>query len=982
MSERNVKETDIADVQLDDDGAPSQVNGYRVVKQLGEGTFSKVYQCSDGDGQEFALKIINKSFLKRKREYKRVDGKMVFSTAFQKVQREVAIMKKLAHENLVKLHEIIDSPADDKMFLVLELIRGGQVMKWDDKAFRYRCLETSTGVMSVVDVQRCMRDVVHALEYLHKNAICHRDIKPENILLANSDVYKLADFGVAHMTDDSDKKTLRNTEGTYHFLAPECTTGEEYDPFQVDIWALGVTMYTLLFGGLPFGTKAASLSDVMESIRVDPLILPPDADPECDELMRTMMEKDPAKRINIDALKAHPWIAQGHQLSRVGSRVEVTREEIEAAFTPVNNFLLMARLKIRMASRLARARNSLDLAKGKPFVNEDILTRKQSMPSEHKSTISEREDVREVETTPVFPLIEPGSLGADKASSPKVKTVRISYDTSKSSEYSPEPSPMRLRPVRRMDIKRRELVVDDLMPTETSGDDLGERNADSRNSTTLVSSEHSDDSQRIRPALMIAFEADESEPPRPSPTASPTEKSSSSPGKSLRDLRLPRLEISTSSSPTTSPPRSPKSRGSVSLSRRRSSSVVPSCESSPTDQASFEFADIVAPLPAGRAAKVSPLQHRRSGSIHDDATHDPVIPRTVAQESWTSNSPPRLERHKSQNEAKMAIMDIVSRSNAVPPPVDVTHELSTSPSKARPVSPTGEPSVMLQRRKSSNRSASGGNSPEKEQDGHHEGKRKLSFVGVCGANLANVSEEITAASVAPAPEPTPPSEALHVGRTQAFTMSSEEVNYPSHHDEDSEGPPHPRDMEEDPGAFIISTDRTTENDPPSPLARNTWPMSPRTESRSAPKPLRRDTRTRNVLGKTQSTTGNASASPGTSDLPILVSPPPATVGPLLAAARAAPSSQQSNDLPNAPDKAMWRRMSKRRATLDRNHSFGISLARRGRSVKSLFSSSATDLTSSQSIRRPSNHVVMKNRSKSLPNNLAQQPPKATTCLLM
>lgn len=111
------------------------------------------------------MKIINKSFLKRKREYKRVDGKIILSNALQKVQREVAIMKKLSHPSLVKLQEIIDSPADDKMFLILELIHGGQVMKWDDTCFRYRSLSTTSGVLSMEQVRICMQNMVNGLEY-------------------------------------------------------------------------------------------------------------------------------------------------------------------------------------------------------------------------------------------------------------------------------------------------------------------------------------------------------------------------------------------------------------------------------------------------------------------------------------------------------------------------------------------------------------------------------------------------------------------------------------------------------------------------------------------------------------------------------------------------------------------------------------------------------------------------------------------------
>ncbi|KAL3659632.1 hypothetical protein V7S43_015307 [Phytophthora oleae] len=358
----DVIETDRADVQVNSAGATSYVNNYKIVNMLGEGTFSKVYLCQNEAGSEFALKVINKSILKRKREYKRVDGKLVLSNAFQKVQKEVAIMKKLAHSNLVKLYEVIDSPADDKLFLVLELIRGGQIMYWDDKKFRYFAKGTTSEVLSKETVRECLRDVVAALDFLHRNHICHRDIKPENILLSGKQ-YKVADFGVAYMNEnepsvgDAAALKLRSTEGTYHFLAPECTTGDEYDPYQVDVWAVGVTMFTLLLGTLPFGTSVASLSDVMTSIREDALVLPSELDPECAALLTQLLEKNPRLRITIPQLQAHPWLSGGQRSS--GTEVIVTQQEIEAAFTPVNNFILVMKLKLKMSSRLNSARKSL-----------------------------------------------------------------------------------------------------------------------------------------------------------------------------------------------------------------------------------------------------------------------------------------------------------------------------------------------------------------------------------------------------------------------------------------------------------------------------------------------------------------------------------------------------------------------------------------------------------------------------------------------
>ncbi|ETV83218.1 CAMKK protein kinase, variant 2 [Aphanomyces astaci] len=357
-ADEEVKQTDVAQVEENDDGVPSQVNEYKVGSFLGEGAFSKVYLCHttvDFLRTNYALKILNKSFLKRKREIKMVDGRPVHSNAFHKVVKEVAIMKKLRHPNLTKLHEVIDDAEHDKMYLVLELVTGGQVMDWDQQAMVYKYLgEDKPAPVSVV--QTCVLDIALALEYLHANQICHRDIKPENVLRSN-DHYKLSDFGVAHMFADDDANELKNTEGTYHYLAPECTVGKAYDPFKVDVWALGVTAYAMLFRRLPFAHSREKMTGgalaIMQCIREDALEIPtPDVDDDCLDVLRRLMDKDPETRITLAELKNHPWLQRAKQalleqdeesaaLAMRLSVVSISESDIDLAFTPVNNLMLM-----------------------------------------------------------------------------------------------------------------------------------------------------------------------------------------------------------------------------------------------------------------------------------------------------------------------------------------------------------------------------------------------------------------------------------------------------------------------------------------------------------------------------------------------------------------------------------------------------------------------------------------------------------------
>ncbi|ETW02638.1 CAMKK protein kinase, variant [Aphanomyces invadans] len=264
------------------------------------------------------------------------------------------------------LLQVIDSPDDDKMFLILELLSGGQIMEYNATSLRYTYPEEGMASSArLLMVQNCTLDIALALEYLHANHICHRDIKPENVLVTDTGFYKLGDFGVAYMFTEDDASNalqLKSTEGTYHFLAPECTTGEPYDPFKVDIWALGVTLYAMLFGTVPFGAHADSVPGILASIRDDPLVIPDESIPsDLQALVLAMLDKSPWTRISIGDILHHPWLVEHSLLKRpsLTQLVEVTVEDIDLAFTPINNFILMTKLKMKMHGRLSHARIAL-----------------------------------------------------------------------------------------------------------------------------------------------------------------------------------------------------------------------------------------------------------------------------------------------------------------------------------------------------------------------------------------------------------------------------------------------------------------------------------------------------------------------------------------------------------------------------------------------------------------------------------------------
>jgi serine/threonine protein kinase len=168
----------------------------------------------DGDGKNkdlVAVKIFQKSILRRIRTMERNSQtrKVQVKTALEKVEREIAIMKKLSHPNLVTFYEVIDSPDSDLMYMVIEYMKGGEILTYqNDGTFR----RPRNDLEGLVDEGRHFDeyhaalyfvDILHGLAYLHQHKIVHRDLKPENVLIDKRGIAKLSDFGVSHMFDDN-----------------------------------------------------------------------------------------------------------------------------------------------------------------------------------------------------------------------------------------------------------------------------------------------------------------------------------------------------------------------------------------------------------------------------------------------------------------------------------------------------------------------------------------------------------------------------------------------------------------------------------------------------------------------------------------------------------------------------------------------------------------------------------------------------------
>ncbi|XP_016356978.1 serine/threonine-protein kinase MARK2-like isoform X9 [Sinocyclocheilus anshuiensis] len=258
---------------------------YRLLKTIGKGNFAKVKLAKHVlTGKEVAVKIIDKTQLN--------------SSSLQKLFREVRIMKLLNHPNIVKLFEVIET--DKTLYLVMEYASGGEV-------FDYL---VAHGRMKEKEARAKFRQIVSAVQYCHQKCIVHRDLKAENLLLDADMNIKIADFGF------SNEFTLGNKLDTFcgspPYAAPELFQGKKYDGPEVDVWSLGVILYTLVSGSLPFDGQ--NLKELRERVLRGKYRIPFYMSTDCENLLKKFLILNPTKRGSLDQqIMKDRWMNVGHE---------------------------------------------------------------------------------------------------------------------------------------------------------------------------------------------------------------------------------------------------------------------------------------------------------------------------------------------------------------------------------------------------------------------------------------------------------------------------------------------------------------------------------------------------------------------------------------------------------------------------------------------------------------------------------------------
>jgi serine/threonine protein kinase len=215
------------------------------------------------------------------------------------LDREIRFMRMLSHPNALRLIEVLHARAVDELYLVLEYADRGSLGAVIERGERL----SHCAVFSV------LKQFVGVVKYLHDAGYVHQDIKPCNILLDSSGRAVLGDIGIGHSLESAGMVVETPAYQAPEALDDSCGSDELSEPAltqKEDIWALGVTLYQLLFMRLPF--VGGSLYEIVNHIRESPLVIPDGTDPAIAKLLRGMLTIDPMNRYGIDDLVAHPLI--------------------------------------------------------------------------------------------------------------------------------------------------------------------------------------------------------------------------------------------------------------------------------------------------------------------------------------------------------------------------------------------------------------------------------------------------------------------------------------------------------------------------------------------------------------------------------------------------------------------------------------------------------------------------------------------------
>ena len=344
------------------DSAEMTIGDYIIKKTIGSGTFSTVkLGVHRITHKKVAIKILDKSKIESRDDLERII-------------REMQILIEMHNPFVIKVYKIYEDK--NNFLIIMEYCEGGELFNYIVKKKR----------LSEEESSYFFYQLINGIEYIHSKGIAHRDLKPENLLLSKNKILKIIDFGLSNFYDG--QKRLQTPCGSPCYASPEMVKGKKYDGFNIDIWAIGVILFAMLCGYLPFEDDENDTDVLFNEIIKNKIDYPYFLSRLSLDILQKILVSDPLKRITIEEIKRHEFYLRGEEIFK--SIFEERSEEEDIKHKEKEKEKKQEILKEKEKEKNKEIIKDKNKSKEKEIAGEEIKQEKKEITQEKKEIKSEQ----------------------------------------------------------------------------------------------------------------------------------------------------------------------------------------------------------------------------------------------------------------------------------------------------------------------------------------------------------------------------------------------------------------------------------------------------------------------------------------------------------------------------------------------------------------------------------------------------------------